>query len=285
MMAACSCSRPIKDSAFLCSECSKTLEKHLAEVPALAADLETTRTRTSRTGGRGIGIVVRDAERPVPWNDKAARLADEFKALLVGWARICQDFRVRPEGPACRRCAHSSCSMLRSYTPPVDTAQSLSAYLLASLPALRHRPEVTAMADELYRFRERAAKVIDRPAERTYAGPCREEVEAYGDHGEACCLAELHVSVDERTAVCPYCAAEHDVAIRKQWLLAVAESQLVTVAELVRLLAFTDQPVPRATVDSWVRRRRLVQHGSGEPALYRVGDALSLLVERKSASA
>lgn len=282
----CSCGQPIKDHGFLCPTCTSKVEKHLAEVPALADDLETTRTRTSRTGDRGVGVVARSADRPVPWNDKAARLSDELKTLLVGWTRVCLDFRVLDvEGPSCRGCSHPSCATIRSFAPPANTVQALADYLRMSLPALRHRPEITALADDLHRFRERAARVIDRPADRTYAGPCREPIDAHGDAGEACCLAELHVLVGERTVVCPHCAAEHEVAVRKRWLLEVAEGQLATVAELVRLLAFVDHPVPRSTLDSWVKRGRLVQHGAGDPALFRVGDAIDLLVARKSQSA
>jgi hypothetical protein len=280
----CSCSRPIKDHAFLCLECTRTLERHLAEVPALAADLETTRTRTSRTGGRGIGIVVRSADRPVPWDDRASRVATELKALLVAWARLCQDVRERPDGPACRRCSHPSCAMLRSHDAPGDSVESLSQYLLASLPTLRHRPEVVAMADDLHRFRERAAKVIDRPAEETYYGPCG-AIDYWPDghpiYCSARCEADLYGVEDETELTCRACQAVHNLSNRRAMLLLEAQDRDVTASDLSKFLTAYGEPLTAERIRKWAERGQIIprrRDPAGRP-LYRVGDAVRLLSE------
>jgi len=278
----CSCSRPIRDSAFLCRWCTEALEKLLAEIPALASDLDTTWTRTSRTGGRGLGIVVRSADRPVPWDDRASRIAKELKAHLVGWANLCQEFRIRPEGPACRQCSHRSCAMLRSFTPPADTAESLARYLLASLPALRHRPEVTECADQLAAVVGRAEAVIDRPAEQTFFGPCG--AIDYWPDGEpilcaARCPADLYGPEKATEVTCESCGAPHNVTTLRAFLLGEAQDQLVTAADLSKFLSAYGEPLTADRIRKWSERGLLVAHGkdrAGRPT-YRVSEAVDRL--------
>jgi hypothetical protein len=292
----CSCTRPIRDHAFLCHDCTRTLEKHLAELPALATDLDTTLTRTSRIGGRGIGIVVRGQDRPVPWNDRASRTAAALKALVVTWAQHALDLRRRPDGPACRRCTHPSCAALRSYDPPIgDTVQALSTYLLAALPTLRHLPEVTQLADEVDAITRLAAKVIDRPAEQTYFGPCG-AIEYWPD-GEpilcaARCPADLYGPDDAKQLTCGKCAAEHDVTTVRAYLLSEAEDQLVTAADLSKFLSAYGEPLTAERIRQWASRGLLLSHGKdrvGRP-LYRVSEAIDRLARidatrRRAASA
>lgn len=157
----------------------------------------------------------------------------------------------------------------------------MGAYLLGHLDWLRQHEAADEIADEIAYATQNARHVIDRAAGQSYAGPCRETVDAHDDRGEACCLAELHVRDGAKVVRCPVCAAEHDVADRKAWLLAVAENNLVTATELHRLLEFVGHTVPASTIRSWVHRHRLLPHGSSDPALYRVGDAIDLVVARK----
>lgn len=287
----CSCSRPIRDSTFLCSDCTRTLEQRLAELPALAGDLDTTRTRTSRTGGRDVGVVSRSTDRPVPWDDRASRLAVELKALAVTWVHHCQSFRVRPPGPTCERCSHRSCAHLRSYRAPADVVESLAGYLLASLPALRHRPEVTELADQMETMRARVSRVIDRPAELNFFGPCG--AMDYWPDGEpvlcsAPCTGELYGEAAASALTCQTCGAEHDVQVVRRYLLAEAQDQLVTAADLSKFLTAYGEPLTAERIRQWASRGLLVPHAkdrAGRP-VYRVSEAverLSALATRGSA--
>jgi hypothetical protein len=289
----CSCSRPIKNSAFLCEVCTKVLEKRLAEMPALAEDLDTTRTRTSRIGGQNVGVVVRGSERPVPWNDRAARMAVALKALVTTWAQHALELRQRPGGPVCRRCTHRSCCALRTYDPPTaDSVAALSRYLLGTLPTLRHLPEVTQLADEVDAMVERISKVIDRPQELTYYGPCG-SMDYWPDGTlilcSARCPADLYGPDGAEKLTCTVCAAEHDVTTVRAYLLSEAEDQLVTAADLSKFLSAYGEPLRAERIRQWASRGLLVAHGSdraGRP-LYRVSEAVDRLtqIEQRRTSA
>ncbi len=287
----CSCSRPITDHAYLCRECSGTLEKHLAELPALADDLETTRTRQSRTGGRGIGIVVRDAERPVPWDDRAARVANRLRTSLVSWVRLCEDWRVTPEGPACRMCAHPSCGAIRTTRPPENTVQAMSRYLLGALPALRHRPEVTECADEMHAAVVAVESVIDRRPELTFYGPCGsvEYLDGAPDPASVPCPADLYGPEKASELVCESCATKHRVDDVRAYLLEQAHDRLATPVVLSRFLTAYGVALTDERIRKWVERGQLVAHGtdaSGK-AVYRISEVIDLLAkmnERKRAS-
>jgi hypothetical protein len=283
--AVCSCTRPIRDSAFLCRECTGTLEKHLAELPALAADLDTTRTRTSRIGGRGLGIVVRSSDRPVPWNDRASRLVTELATTLASWTRRAVELRQRPPGPACGRCSHPSCGMLRSYDPPAgDSVPALSSFLLAALPTLRHLPEVTALADDVESITRRGADVVDRPADQTYFGPCG-AMDYWPEGGPILCTArcpgDLYGPEDAKHLTCTTCGAEHDVTAVRAYLLSEAQDQLVTAADLSKFLSAYGEPLTAERIRQWASRGLLVAHGKdrGGRPLYRVSEAVDRLTQ------
>lgn len=271
----CSCGRPVADNARLCSRkptslsdlggCTERLARDLGDIGALAEELQTTRLRQSRTGGKGPGVLARSQDRPVPWDERASETAEILRLTTLGWVRVVLEER--------------------GGRLPAANMGALGGFLLANLEWLRHHPAADECADEVGHAVQLARQAVDSAVERTYAGPCREEVDAHDDQGPSCCLAELHVRVGARTAVCPRCAAEHDVADRKAWLLAVAENQLVTLVELERLLRLVGRPVPRGTLDSWVQRKRLVSHGGGEPPRYFVRDAIDLVVVRETARA
>lgn len=281
----CSCSRPIRDSAFLCQDCTRTLEKQLAEIPALAADLDTTLTRTSRTGGRSIGIVVHGGERPVPWDDRAARVAHALVRHLARWTRTVTE-HAAVAGPVCaRRCPHPSCTRARLRRPARDTTPALAAYLLAALPTLRHLPQVTDLADETSALRDRIDTVIDRPADLTFFGPCG-AIDYWPGTDEpvlcsARCTGDLYGAEDAAELTCGTCGAEHDVTTVRKFLLKEAEDQLVTAADLSKFLTAYGEPLTAERIRQWASRGLLLAHGkdrAGRP-LYRVREAVDRLTQ------
>jgi hypothetical protein len=260
------CTRPVADNARLCQRCTERFARDLGDIGALAQELQTTRLRQSRIGGQATGVLSRSSERPLPWDQRASEAADVLRSTVVAWVRVVLEER----GARC----------------PVDSLAAMGTFLLSHREWLRHHEAADECADEIGHATKNARHVIDRAPGRSYAGPCRETIQATDEQGEACCLAELHVRDGAKMVTCPLCSAEHDVADRKAWLLAVAENQLVTASELHRLLQFVGQAVPHSTIRSWVHRSRLAAHGQtpdGHP-LYRVGDAFDLLVQRKASA-
>lgn len=294
MSGICSCSRPITDEGFLCYPCTETLRRNLGDVPALEDELETTRTRQSKTGGPGIGIVVRDSERPVPWNERASRAIGDLRVRLHGWVRLCQDFRIRPEGPECASCVHPTCVYLRSLAAPDDTLAGMSRYLLASVSALRHRPEVTECADDIDAAVRGVEKVIDRKPEQVFYGPCGSVEYIDGEPDPNCepCPADLYGQAEATDLTCEACATPHKVEDIRRHLMDAAQDRLATAAELSRFLTHfgqvdTSKPLTAERIRKWASRRTedsppvLLAHAQdkdGRP-LYRVGDVVKLLTE------
>lgn len=259
------CARPVGDQAYLCQTCTERLARDLGDVGALAVELQTTRLKQDRVAGAATGVLSRSADKPLPWNQHAAEVDDALRATVVGWVRVVVDER--------------------GGRPPEDTMRAMSGYLLASVEWLRHQDTAAECADEIGDAVGRARQAVDRRQARAYAGPCRADVEAHGDEGESCCVAELHGTVGARDVVCPHCASRHDAAARRSWLLQIAEDQLATVSELSGLLGDGDRPLSTNTIKAWVKRGRLLAHGDHDPALYRIGDAVDLVYGSRRVSA
>lgn len=261
----CACGRPVQD-AVICQECTDKLERALGDVPALVEELVVTRSRQSRTGGQGIGVVVRSHERPLPWDQRAAEAMDVLRSTLVGWVRIVlEEAQPRPRMPR-------------------DNLADMARFLLGQVQWLRQHAAADEAVDELAHAVDHAQHVIDRAPDRVYAGPCREEYEsdpADPERGAYCCTASLYARAARGLVVCPGCGAEHDVDARREWLLAMAEDQLATATHLSAALSRLGRPLAPATLRKWVERGRIVAHSTNQRghALYRLGDVLALLVD------
>ncbi len=270
MSTTCACGRPVQD-AIICQGCSDRLERALGDIPALVHDLEITRSRQSRTGGQGIGIVVRGAERPLPWDQRAAEATDVLRSTLVGWVRVALNE------------AHP-----RPATAPLGLLPHMARFLLALMPWLRQHPTADQAVDELTHAVSNAQHVIDRAPDRVYAGPCREEwdAESEGGRGAFCCTASLYARPGHGVVLCPNCPAEHDVGARRDWLLAMAEDQLATATHLSAALSRLGYVLAPGTIRAWASKGRLVAHGTNERGhpLYRVGDVRELTVQQALSS-
>ncbi|MGW2666243.1 hypothetical protein ACWCW7_35270 [Nocardia tengchongensis] len=84
-------------------------------------------------------------------------------------------------------------------------------------------------------------RVIDRPAEMRYLGPCSE------------CGAELRAERGETWVRCrvPSCKTQHEISRLESDALAIAWERLYTLSELGSVLSGVGAPVPRRTLYSW----------------------------------
>jgi hypothetical protein len=267
------CGRQIRDAAHLCSNCTGLLERMLAEVPSLAEDLEMTRARQSRTGGRSIGGG-HSSERPLPWSEHAAEAAGLLRSTLVSWAQVVVEER--------------------GVAVPRDTLRGVSSFLLRHLEWLRHHPDAAELVDEVRFAVRQARQAVDRAPDRWYAGRCghvdlEAQVEAIVMSGPAPvpCAEELYVREGADTVQCRTCSTEHDVERRRAALSRRVEDQLASARELTTAVSNLARPISMNTIRSWVKRKRLVERGqtSDGVALYRVGDVLDLLAADASRSA
>ena len=297
----CSCGRPVADQAYLCQRCGDRLEQRLAEVPALAEDLQITRTRQSKTGGSGIGVVSRNSERPLPWDERASLAVAAVHSALVAILRRVQTERGRPPlGPVCALCTHDSCDHVRAHGRVRDTLPSLAAFGLRNLRWLRHHPDAGVHLDDLDRAVRRARAVTDRAPDLVFVGICsaplaltngQPEPDAPAPspiHGPiALCPADVYAVLGHDTVTCRLCSTEHVVAERQARLLAVAGDQLATAQQLSAALSRLGSGVTASSIRGWAHRGRLVAHGTDddERPLYRVSEVEALVRERDTRAA
>lgn len=268
------CGRPSPDGLAVCGACWGRLEVVLGDMTALDADLEAARygQQTFSRGGRGDDYVPR-------WSDRARAAQHDLRNALTTWVRAVHGERPDEAGPRCVTCWHPSCLRVTASRMPADTATGCSLWLLSHGPAVRRHEAGGELVDELLDSYARGMRAIDRPAERWYAGPCD------GLDGQHC-GADLYARVGARIVACRSCEAEYDVAERREWLLDIAEDELLTAAEMSRALpVLAGREVTSSMIRGYAARGRLLRRSVAPEgadvtdgrALYRVGDVIDLL--------
>lgn len=301
----CRCGRPTS-GARLCPKCETTFKWCLVNVSAYYVDLETVaqkQTRYSAAATKGsigktqpLPIDLRFADRPgtievikagktveVSIGD-GTQLRLETRTTVFGWCRVVMEDQPQLRGPACRDCLHVSCSAVRRRRWPSSNLPSMIAYLARQFRLILTEPWVLTMFDELLGLEQRLARMVNRPAERWYAGRCSST-----DESGNVCEAELYAREDSGQLTCPACGMRHDVAERRDFLLSEAKDYQVTATEAAgALLAWTDYDgTEKKLIDriaKWRDRgsldvRDVTSLNGRDRHLYRLGDIQDLLVE------
>lgn len=280
------CSRPMGEQATFCAGCAYKLDAALADVctyHGLAYDLDLAITRQARIGSRDGS---RPTEAAVPVNLKASEVAGNLKGILSSWARVVHEETDAPLlGPTCRRCQHGSCAAIRHRELPPDTLTGIAAWLRPRVGWLRHHEAGAEAYDEITEAVRDARRIVDRPADKLYAGPCDECGEDLYARLEAVyvtCTSDAHEEGEEPT---------WSVEERRRWLLDSARDVLASGTEISRALTRYAQPVTPSALRGYVHRGQLVARGERQEGgrmvmLYRLGDVLDILqrqAERVSA--
>lgn len=262
MKAVCHCDEPIRDNAHLCTGCGRRLQQQLAEIPNLLDEVQTTRLRLSRTGAPNVGVTSRSSDTPLPYNDGPLKASSALHDVLRRWTEVVVDTAGAPW--------------------PRDMPADLSRFLLKHLRVLRRHEQASVCYEQLTHTIGWLRGTVDRPADLTYAGICSAWVVLDDDDGDITltrCPTHLYVPFGRRTVKCGACDTEHDMAQRREVLLAALEDQLAHVALLSQGLSNLGRELNESTVRSWVFRKRLAAHGQDDLGreLYRVGDVLDLM--------
>lgn len=291
MTTTCSCGEPI-DGATLCARCTKTLAIAIANVSAHHADLDTLRAKLARysaTGHKTTG----SRETPIPVDGRftdpigtGSQVAADTRNTCVAWTREVLDANppMPQPGPVCRKCGHDSCETYRRRRHPRDTVQAMCGYLLGWVDRMRTHVDGPMMLDEFTDLERRLARLVDRPAERWYAGICSAPI---GDDEH--CPAEVYARADRGHIECQECGEQHDVQARREYLLGEAENVLATASEAARAVTVWsdyDRGETRLVrrISDWQRRKRIETRGHVEELgrmrpTYRIGDILDLLAD------
>lgn len=284
MTALCqACTSPVGD-AFVCEGCGDELLGTLHGIGALLDDLEVTLCRMARIGERsGPRPAFGEVETPLAFHEGASDAAWVIDRVLLAWAcTLADDHHVPFALPALHRAIDPSDRA--RILPARGRAASTAAWLAERIDWLRGHHEAGEALDEITDAVRNARRVIDLGPELSYAGPCQAET----DDGP--CLAEVYARRGALDATCRACGTEHDMVVRREFLLRAAQDQLLTAPEASRALpGLLGRPVTAASIRGYAFRGKLTPHppdprlgrdakGRAQP-LFRVGDLLDVLVD------
>ncbi len=286
----CECGRPTA-GAILCGRCQETLAYSLVNVAAYWDDLPTVETKTTRYGsnqggGKHIGKtqpLIADG-RFLDVTGDGTQVRYDVWASVVAWCRVVMEDQPETTGPACVSCIHTSCAAVRRRRWPRNTVRSMMAYFDRQFRWIIREEWAPQFLDEMLDNERRLRRVIDRPADRWYAGKCSAR-----DLGEEPCSTELYALSDRGSITCPACGTQHDVADRRDFLLEAAKDFHVTATEAARaLLAWTDYDGTEAKLVDRIRKwrdrellsvRDVTSLSGRDRHLYRLGDVQDRLID------
>lgn len=242
-MSDCGCTRPTRAGYVLCDTCKAELEQHLAEIGWLAGELNVSLTRVkgvdyNRNGGRS-------ADKPLPWNEGAAKARENLKAEMVSWVRIIA----------------ASTDKL-----PKDSLVSIAAWLLYRLERVAKREDAWVIYDTITGASlEARSFVFAKPAEKHFIGPCEGRIEDDGERvSESECVGEIFLTEGSGLAECGECLRAYDpvAAIRardeKMRDVALTPSEIASLGH--RALGQPRKKV-EGLLNIWIKRERITLSG------------------------
>lgn len=243
----CRCGKPTRDAAYVCDSCLDSLGRALGDVAWLAEEMPTTIGR--QKGVSYEGSTSRGAETPSPVHWGASEAWDHLKALLVSWALFCDAEGVR--------------STDTRTGMPQDTHVALSRWLLWRVDGLGLHDIGIEAVEEITSAVAHCHRLVDRPPEKRYAGPCT-------------CGRDLYHRPGATEVTCGLCGEEHNVAGVYEAMRAKVLGRLVTAREGATLLSRFDLETKQGTIDKWRERKIIAERGHNTEGhrLYLIDDLI-----------
>jgi LSD1 subclass zinc finger protein len=149
-------------------------------------------------------------------------------------------------------------------------------WLLWHVNDLATHPLAAEAVSQFESVADRLEELVDRPADRVYAGPCWERLP---DGGQ--CQTDLYAVPGAKEVRCRSCGIVHNVEYRKAWLADHMEDIELTATNCSRAMATVGLSVPVSQITVWATRGSLLSRGRVNAgrrslALYRVGDVMLL---------
>lgn len=215
----------------LCAGCEADLRAVLQDVPALALDLQVALTRQTSFVQHGLhrrrdeegedeGEPVEGSTGPLPWDEAAAKALHHLATALRAGGHV---------------------------EPLTTSWVDLADQALGQLPNLLLDPQVGAWAERLSRAVLHGYRVVDRPPDVWYFGPCPK------------CGEDIY---DERTVTdvsCVACTYSAPLADHQLACLDAGDDRLLTVSELVGAITAAGEAVTRDQINGWIRREGLAR--------------------------
>lgn len=256
----CRCGKPTRDAAYVCETCAESLSVALGEVPWLTEELDI--SITGQKAATYSGHNARGAETPSPVHWGASEARTHLKALLVSWARFCDDEAVRNASP------HPGL--------PADNLPALSRWLLWRVDGLTLNEIGSDAVDEITSAVAHCHRVIDRPADRQYLGACEE-----------CDDGRLYARPGGALARCDYCGTTVEAQKLRDRMLDELDDRLCTAAEIARLSTYlglrADRETVRKRINQWHKRERIHSEVAfADDPVFRFGIVWRLLMQDES---
>lgn len=220
-------------------------------VQSMLQDLDDAICGDTKIGGSSIGIVVRSAETPLPFNNHASDAKWYLRNAIETWARLFAE-----ENP----------HLVFNPATTEDAARWLTQFpdLLADHPAAveMYADICTVVVD--------ARRVVDRPSERVFAGRCD-----FVMNGEEC-NARLFALAHRYEVACLTCGTEYKVEERQAEILKWLRAELATARVITDALKnFANIGINMKSIRTWGRRGLIPNYaGEGEVPVHQIGETL-----------
>lgn len=320
------CDRPVGDRLTLCTFCGNRLRAELLSVPGVLADLATMRAGQARFSSGRVGSRSTDAALPIQTAGaelRGDRAYTRLETAVGGWARVLSEHlrveipigarglmqlalngRVLPIDRAAtihRTPDGKYARLIRRHpdalTSPATPLEQAAVWMACHPHQLRAHEAAHEMITEIVGALTALRRVVDRPAEMNYLGPCRTVL----DGGQDCGFV-LRAERGKTDVQCGRCKEIFYVADLQAKAREIAEDRLYTRREMHGVLAAIGTRVPPRTLTWWVSNRgetrleprgwkhedahgvvRITDHQISEDdqQVYRLGDALALAARRQ----
>lgn len=251
------CTKPVDGpAAYGCLACGHRLGRELGQIADFAGDARAVAAGQTRQTApvRGSG------GSRLPINLGAASRLASAQTTITTWARhVAGERGGSPAG--------------------ADPLTAAARWLVEHVDWMRHCQEFDEFARDVAAVARVIAGIVDKPAQRRYAGPC---TTVDPDTGQTC-GTDLYARAGRAVATCRECGYEYDVDARHEWMREQVAEKLARPVEIAGILLRLGIPVAYSTVAAYVQHGRVVAQGvdsAGRP-LYRIGDVIDTRMSSK----
>lgn len=301
------CGRPTGDQLTICTKCTGSLIADLRAVPGLVNDMTITRARLDRMsrgqeGGKSaetavpvrlIGkALIRPTDRPLDHleteiltaaHDFAAHLYPDQDDTLLGGAYGTPGLRQLTVNNAAGPRRDQTALTLN----PTRDVEMAAIWIACHPNELRRLPWIDHLYYAITDTISSVRRAVDRLPELAYKGTCT--YTEWDGTLQRVCGADLYAERGEDRLYCPKCKTPHDTRQLDRTILARMRDMNYTIPELLTLLTELGSRVPKSTVYSWTKDRKIKPRGwkrdgritdtwihRNDPPVYRLGDVLDL---------
>lgn len=218
-------------------------------IPGLETSLHVAAAKQSRfTSTSSRVITSRGKTQPLPVNLRATDTRHQLHRTLARWAGHIAEAAHLPKPPS------------------TSTAAAIAAWISQHRDWLAGQTATATLLADVTRVHATATRVIDRPADRAYAGRCH----------TLDCPGLMYAYDGAPEAICATCQATTGYEDARRAMLAKVDDLILPAPEIELALRGLGQEVKATTIRKWCERGRLANRGTPSCPRYRVGDALNL---------